>query len=151
MNIMNYPIITIPGRPVSLKNGKRAYSGRVVWSKRVSQRLELDTWLVRSLWNRPPLKGPVSLDVKSYLANFRTDGNLFDTDNLFCYPADILQRARVLVDDRQIEHYDGSRRICLCDTCPDKAWMPRKNMWKKCGAVKKCPKEKTVIKIEVLR
>lgn len=29
---MNYPIITIPGRPISLKNGKRVFGGRVVWS-----------------------------------------------------------------------------------------------------------------------
>ena len=109
--------------------------------------MEPDIWLVKSKWNLPPIKHKISLIIKSYGAWFEYDGNVPDASNLYGYPEDILEKAGVILNDSQVEHHDGSRRICLCNNCQYKRLRPLKKDWIKCGKVKKCPYHKVTVQI----
>lgn len=147
----NYRTITITGPPVSLKNGKE----KTRWGLRSSDKV-LDAkaragWQVKKQWGgKPPITGPVSLKIISYGKWMRGQGNVIDASNLYLFPEDILEAARVIDNDNQVEHHDGSRRIYLCDSCDKKKWRSKKKEWAKCGAVKQCDKEKVVITIKIL-
>ena len=151
----NSQTLEIPGPPVVLKNSKQiARFGKrssLISSKKVREAKERAAWQVKKQWRgKPPITGPVSLKIVSCGAWMRGDGNIPDASNLYQFPEDILQAAKVIANDNQVEHHDGSRRVHLCDVCEKRKWRPKKEEWAKCGAVKKCTEEKTVIKIRVL-
>jgi Holliday junction resolvase RusA-like endonuclease len=82
----------------------------------------------------------------------RDNNNYPDTSNLYELPQDAMQSAEIITDDRLIDNHDGSRRIFLCDLpCPRREVLksgPRKGELKdNCGQVKKCPFEKTIIRL----
>jgi len=157
--------IVIPGHPAVLKNSKnivpvRTKTGKTRMIPRPNKKVE--TYMVRSISNIKttlprgwePIYGPVSLRILSFGAWKRSSENIPDASNLYQAPEDILQAAGVIVNDRQVEDHDGSRRICMCDTCGDRGTFkagPRKGQTRPdCGAVKKCPYERVEIGIKIL-
>lgn len=75
-----------------------------------------------------------------------------DLDNLIGLPLDALQRAGVILDDKQVLGLDGSRKVHMCGCCPDLKWMPRNKMYEdSCKKKKACKYTKTVIFITTLK
>ena len=145
----------ITGQPVVLKNNKRIVKmgkfTRLIPSKKVLKAeklalLELNKQKV-STWRS-------KLHVKFTFYGAWKDGNsnVPDLSNLYEAPQDWLQKSEIIEDDRLIESHDGSRRICMCPTCPKRLKYKRgerAGQYKEdCGAVKKCPFERTEIEIE---
>ena len=155
----------IKGSPVILKNSKRiTRCGGVISSAKVEAYrpqavLQLRTQksnLRMMLGSLPlaPLDIPINVKITSYGAWKRESGNLPDLSNLYQMPEDLLEQAGIIEDDNQIESHDGSRRICMCDTCPDRPLFkagPNKGQPKPdCGKVKRCPHERVEIEIEAM-
>ena len=153
--------LAIPGVPVVLKNSKQIIrnpkTGKplLVPSTQAKKSLRVAGLHLQSQWrSRPPIKGPVHLVITSFGPWKRSSLTLPDASNLYQLPEDALQAAGVLADDRQVESHDGSRRVCMCDTCDDRPLYkagPKRGQWKPdCGAVKKCPYPRVEIVIETL-
>jgi hypothetical protein len=108
---------------------------------------------LRSQWkNREPIIDLVSIKLTFYGAWHRRSENIPDLSNLYEMPQDLLQEAGVLLNDRQIESHDGSRRVCLCDlACPEKEVYkvgPKKGLCHdSCGKMKQCQYARTEIEI----
>jgi len=142
--------LTITGQPVILKNGKMICFNRKTGSRfiksndRVERYNELALVQLRSQWkNQPPITVPVGIKMLFFGHWHRVSETIPDLSNLYEAPQDLLQKAGILLNDRQIEHHDGSRRVCLCDLdCPDKPEIKTgtKKGQKKdsCGEMKKC-------------
>lgn len=146
----------IPGRPVVLKNSKQiVYAGnrRIIKSNpRVEAYQHKALAVLCDQWiSKVPITAPVNLAIISEGAWKRSSENLPDASNLYQMPEDLLEAAGIIQDDRQVESHDGSRRVCLCDTCRFKPRFkagPRKGQPKPdCGQVKKCPHERVVIRL----
>lgn len=149
--------IVIPGRPVVLKNSKqiiKVHGRRIIKSnprvEAYQHRAIAD--IVKQWGRRPAITEPVGLRIIAYLAAGHDSGNLPDISNIYQCPEDLLQAAGVIEDDRQVEHHDGSRRVCMCDgPCPlkpaYKAGAKKGQLKPNCGAVKKCPFERLEIEI----
>ena len=141
--------LTIPGRPVVLKNSKQIIvvrGRRIIKSNpkvEAYQHRAIES-LVRQWGDREPIRVPVSVAIKSFLPMRSDSGNLPDASNLYQCPEDLLQAAGIIEDDRQIEHHDGSRRVCMCDICDErpiyKAGAKRGQRKPSCGNVKGCTK-----------
>ena len=153
---MNQDTLTIFGHPVVLKNSKQivvVHGRRIIKSNpRVEAYQHKAVAMLCQQWSeRPPITVPVNAAIVSMGAWKRGNDNLPDASNLYQMPEDLLESAGVLENDRQIDSHDGSRRVCLCDSCENR---PRYKAGKKkgeykpdCGAVKKCPHERVVITI----
>jgi Holliday junction resolvase RusA-like endonuclease len=148
--------IIITGHPVVLKNSKQiiVVNGRriIKSNPRVEAYQHKAIGEIVSQWgNRTPITDPIGLRITSYIAAKHDSGNLPDASNLYQCPEDLLQAAGVIDDDRLVEHHDGSRRVCLCDTCSDRPIIKsgsKKGQYKdSCGAIKKCPHERVTIEI----
>ena len=143
--------VDIYGRPVVLKNSKKICRGKggrtfVKSNDRVVAWSEEAVALCRAAHGgRPPIKGKVWLKCTFWLAAQEDSANLPDQSNLYQAPEDVLQKAGVIEDDRQVESHDGSRRIRLCPICQDRPKYvagPKKGRYKpNCGQVKMCPYE----------
>ncbi len=151
--------LTIPGQPVVLKNSKQIVvtNGRrfIKSNPRVEAYQHYAVLELCLQWGgRPPITGPVNAAIRSCGAWKRSNENIPDASNLYQMPEDLLQSAKILEDDRQIESHDGSERVCLCDSCDDRPLYkagPKKGQRKpNCGAVKKCPHERVEITITEL-
>jgi len=147
----------IKGSPVVLKNSKRiTRSGGIIPSAKVeAYRPQALLQLLKQCCPRHTIMQPVHVKMLFYGAWKRSNENLPDLSNLYQMPEDLLEQAGVIENDNQIESHDGSRRICLCDTCtdkPDYKGGPNKGQPKPdCGAVKRCPKEFIEIEITEFR
>ena len=91
-------------------------------------------------------KPPIDSMVKATFLIFgtwSTNEVMPDLSNLYQAPEDALQAAGVLADDRLIDSHDGSRRVPMCDVCPDVPIIqrgPRKGARRDtCGKKKTCP------------
>ena len=75
-----------------------------------------------------------------------------DLSNLYEAPQDWLQAAEIISDDKWIHSHDGSRKVCVCDTCDKRPLItrgPRKGQRRStCGHVKDCRLGNTLITIE---
>jgi len=158
--------IVIPGHPVVLKNSKNLVpvgitkSGKTrsipIPNKNVAEYMERAISNIKDKLPRgfQPIDCPISLKIISFGAWKRSSENIPDASNLYQAPEDILQAAGVIVNDRQVEDHDGSRRVCMCDTCGDRGTFkagPRKGQTRPdCGAVKKCPYERVEIDMTIL-
>jgi Holliday junction resolvase RusA-like endonuclease len=149
-------VLTITGHPLILKNNKQIVvinGHRIVKSNpRVEAYQHRATAELCEQWGtRPPITEPVNLAITSYGAWKRSSDTIPDASNLYQLPEDLLQSAGILADDRQVESHDGSRRVCMCDTCPQRRVVQRGpkrgQLTPDCGAVKKCPFERVVIEI----
>jgi Holliday junction resolvase RusA-like endonuclease len=142
--------LVITGQPVILKNGKMICFNKKTGSRfiksneRVERYNEAAMFQLKSQWkNQPPITVPVGIKMIFFGHWHRASETIPDLSNLYEAPQDLLQKAGVLLNDRQIEHHDGSRRVCLCDLdCPDKEVIKTgaKKGQKKdsCGAMKEC-------------
>jgi hypothetical protein len=103
---------------------------------------------------RATITSPVNLKITSFGPWKRASETIPDASNLYQAPEDILEAAGVIEDDRQVESHDGSRRVCMCDTCDERPfWKGGKNKGQRkpdCGAVKRCPFPRVEIVIEPL-
>jgi Holliday junction resolvase RusA-like endonuclease len=153
---MMYKIV-IKGGPVVLKNAKR-----MVTNKKTGRKFPISSAKVQK-YNKhaiPQIQAqkqyatinqPIHLRMKFYGAWKRSGGNIPDLSNLYEAPQDLLTKCGIIADDRIVDSHDGSRRICMCDTCLDRPILkagPRKGQHKEdCGAVKKCPYQRVEIEI----
>ena len=148
--------LIIPGHPVVLKNTKKII---LVGERRIiASNPNVEAYQHKAIavlcqqWaGRPPISEAVNLAIHSYGAWKRSNENLPDASNLYQMPEDLLGVAGIIEDDRQVESHDGSRRVCLCDTCELRPFYksgPNKGRRKPdCGAVKKCGCERVEIRI----
>jgi Holliday junction resolvase RusA-like endonuclease len=133
--------LKITGQPVVLKNNKMIAFNRKTGGRFIKSNARVDAYervallQLRSQWkNKSPITVPVGIKLTFYGAWHRVSENIPDISNLYEAPQDLLQKAGVLLNDRQIEHHDGSRRVCLCDLdCPRK-----KLKQNTCGHMKQC-------------
>jgi len=140
----------IAGQPVVLKNAKMIAFNRKTGSRFIKSNERVDRYnnaallQLRSQWrNQPPITVPVGLKLTFFGAWHRVSDNIPDLSNLYEAPQDLLQKAGVLANDRQVEHHDGSRRVCLCDlACPEKPVFkvgPKKGQQQdSCGHMRNC-------------
>ena len=139
--------LTIPGKPVVLKNSKQiiVVNGRRI----IKSNPRVEAWQHKAIaslceqWgDRPAIAEPVNLAIRSFGPWKSSGENNPDASNLYQAPEDVLEAAGVLVDDGLVESHDGSRRICMCDTCDKRPLFkagPKKGQRKPdCGAMKKC-------------
>ena len=149
--------LTIPGHPLVLKNSKQivVVNGRriIKSNPRVEAYEHKAIAVLCKQWGeRPPITEAVNLAILSYGAWKRSSETIPDASNLYQLPEDLLEAAGILENDRQVESHDGSRRVCLCDSCskrPRYTRGPKAGEYKPdCGAVKKCPHEMVVIEIK---
>ena len=148
--------LRIPGHPVVLKNSKQVIrvNGRtIVKSSKIVEAYQhkaiaalCDQW-----GDRDPIRGPISVAIVSCGAWKSTNVNMPDASNLYQMPEDLLEAAGVIVTDNQIEHHDGSRRVCLCDNCPKrplyKAGLKKGTPKPDCGAMRQCDQEVVLVTI----
>ena len=151
--------LVIHGGPVVLKNSKQIV---IVRGRRIiKSNPRVEAYQHRAIaelceqWQaRQVISGPINLTVRSYGAWKRSNENLPDASNLYQMPEDLLEAAGVIEDDRQVESHDGSRRVCMCDTCEARPFFKagRKRGQRKpdCGAVKKCPHLRVELEIAVV-
>lgn len=57
-------------------------------------------------WHEEPLEGPLWISVISYFSTRR----MLDLDNMLAGAFDVLERAGIIENDRQVESVDGSRK-----------------------------------------
>lgn len=150
---------TIKGKPVILKNGKTICFNKKTGRRFVKSNDRVVSWtdtaikVMHYIFGTNPEKITVPINAKMlfYGAWKRSGETIPDMSNLYQAPEDALQKAGVIADDRQIESHDGSRRICMCDTCDDRPFFkagPKRGQRKPdCGAVKKCPYERIEIEL----
>jgi hypothetical protein len=74
----------------------------------------------RSLVGMETVTGLLQMKCTFYVAHRSDSRNAPDLMNLLHAPADWLQEAGIIGDDRQIRSVDGSRVIFLCDDCPNR-------------------------------
>ena len=100
--------LVIPGQPVTKKNSQvaRCVNGKpvIIQSKayRAYEKASLEALLD---YSRKPLSGSLAVRVHYWLRDRRRP----DLNNLLAATADILQKAEVIADDREIVSWDGSR------------------------------------------
>lgn len=160
MASMNQKIILeYPGIPCSYKNNKHIIQfikdGRprtmVALKKRAKMALDDATLVIQSQWGYKPLQAP--LQATFYFYGPWVFGKCsIDLDNLLGMPADILEHAGVIKNDKQIQSFGNSHMVYMCQCCPDLEWMPRKKVFRDtCGHKDRCPYAKTRIELTVLR
>jgi Holliday junction resolvase RusA-like endonuclease len=153
--------LIIRGHPIVLKNSKKIAMNKTTGKRMVIESKAAERYRQQSLpqlwqqWGaRPAIAVPIALQVMTFGAWKVRDCNVPDASNLYQFPEDLLQAAGVIADDRQIEHHDGSRRICMCDVCKERPRFksgPREGTRKEnCGAVKRCPLERVELTITIL-
>jgi len=122
----------------------------VTLKKRAKNALDDGATVIKSQWNRRPLQEP--LRATFYFYGPWVFGHCsIDLDNLLGLPADVLERAGAIEDDKQIQSFGDSHMIYMCQCCPDLIWMPRKKMFRDtCGKKNKCRYAKTRIELTVL-
>lgn len=105
---MNFTII---GTPFTKKNSQRIIRNKRTGRPLVIQSKQSRVWentailQLQSAWRgRPPLTGPVSMAARVYRA--RAVG---DIGNFLAAICDAIERAGVVVNDKQIVNFDGSR------------------------------------------
>jgi len=104
----------IPGRPMSLKNGKRIFINKASGKRFPASTNKYKTWAMIVYYKMlqakkgPLIKEPINVSMKFY---FKNHAHEMDLSN--CYQAfeDILQKACVIENDKQIYGHDNSRKI----------------------------------------
>lgn len=156
----NAVIYFIKGHPVVLKNSKQIVrvNGRTIIKSNPNVEAyqhKAIAQLCEQSRNCMPINQHINVAIKSFGAWKRSSENLPDASNLYQMPEDLLQAAGIIENDRQIESHDGSKRICMCDTCRDRPIFksgPQKGTFKPdCGKIKQCPYERVEITLTVLR
>jgi Holliday junction resolvase RusA-like endonuclease len=159
---MNNPqILELPGSPPVKKNSRKivclpANKKRCkmrpvpLLNTKAKQAEKVADYQLRAQWgNHPTMTGYLKVTLVFFLAT-NAKKKSQDLDNLNAFPLDALEKAGVIQNDSLVKILESTKHF-ICDVCGDRKWMPRKKEYAdNCGAVKKCPKEKTVIKVEGL-
>jgi len=107
--------LTIPGRPVPKKNSMvvRCINGKPVVVQSRTYR-DYEKQALRSLadYRGPRFSGPVEVTAGYWLADHRRP----DLNNLMAATADILEKAGIIRNDRDIISWDGSRIMGVSPT-----------------------------------
>jgi len=100
---------TIVGNPATKKTSNRIFRvrGRIVVAPSAANAIWARSAIpqLKTCWNRPPLTLPVQVAARF----FRRDNRRVDLVNLMQAVADALEHAGVVVNDRLIVSWDGSR------------------------------------------
>ena len=151
--------LIIIGQPVVLKNGKVIAFNRKTGCRFIKSNDRVDRYnnmallQLKSQWkNQPPITVPVGIKMTFYGAWHRASETIPDLSNLYEAPQDLLQKAGILLNDRQIEHHDGSRRVCLCDLPCDckplyKVGAKKGQQQDSCGHMKDCKHARVEIEL----
>jgi len=106
--------LAILGKPVSLKNSRRAVHAKgrlfLISSAKAASWMEDAVAQLLAQWV-PVFKEPIPLHVRlnAKIVSYLPTRRLTDASNLYCAPEDAMQGI-VITDDSQIEAHDGSRR-----------------------------------------
>jgi Holliday junction resolvase RusA-like endonuclease len=101
-------IIKIPGRPVPKKNSMmaRCINGKpLIIQSKTYREYEKMALLSLADYQGPRFSGPVQVKASYWLADNRRP----DLNNLMAATADILEKAGIIANDRDIVSWDGSR------------------------------------------
>lgn len=128
---------------VKSKKTRSGFRGMSLPSKAASSFMEKGAEHIRAVKGpSSPLDCPVSLRMVFH-GPWGTGDKLPDLSNLYQAVEDLLEECGVLANDSLVSSHDGSRRVPLCDHCPDRPVIkagPRKGMRKEsCGAKSRCP------------
>jgi len=102
--------LILKGRPATKKNSQRiavTKSGKrfIIQSKRYLEYEKNALWQLKAQYRGDTIQGKIELKVLYYLA----DKRLPDLINLLQATCDILEKARVIENDRNIISFDGSK------------------------------------------
>ena len=102
--------ITLTGRPVTKKNSQQivlAKNGRrfVIQSKQYLQYEKDCLWNIKAQYKGETITSKISLQVHYYMPDKRVP----DLTNLLQATCDILEKSRVIDNDKNIISFDGSR------------------------------------------
>lgn len=150
----------VSGHPVVLKNGKQICMNRKTGRTFIKSNDRVVSWMEKAKFclsqvakntGTEQIKCKVHVRMMFFGAWKSDGGTTPDLSNLYQSVEDSLQASGVIADDRLIESHDGSRRIYMCDNCPDRLTYKRGDragtFKKDCGAVKKCPHERIEIDV----
>jgi len=103
-------ILTLKGRPATKKNSQRiavTKSGKrfIIQSKRYLEYEKNALWQLKAQYRGETIQGKIELKALYYLA----DKRLPDLINLLQATCDILEKARVIENDRNIISFNGSK------------------------------------------
>ena len=109
---MNKMKIILTGRPITKKNSQRIVLTKggkrfLIQSKQYLQYEKDCLWNIKAQYKGETITGRVSLQVLYYMP----DKRMPDLINLLQATADILEKARVIDNDKDIVSFDGSRII----------------------------------------
>lgn len=158
----NLITLELPGNPPIKKNSRNIVclpsKNKVFCGKRPIPLLNAKAqgavkaadYCLRAQWgNKPAIKEYLHVTLVFFLA-CSSKKRSPDLDNLSAFPLDALEKAGVIENDSLVKNLESIKHF-ICDVCPERKWKPRKKEHTdNCGKVKKCPKEKTVIKIKTL-
>jgi Holliday junction resolvase RusA-like endonuclease len=100
-----------------------------------------------------PIETPVHMKILFFGPWKKNQGNMPDQSNLIQTVEDLFQDMLILADDRYVHSHDGTRRIPLCENCPERPIItrgPRKGRRKDtCGKVRNCPRACTVVQLSL--
>jgi len=136
------------GHPVILKNNKRLHLNRRTGKMFITSSESVKDYEKHAVLQlrvqhrgRSALTGPLNLCM-TFFGAWSTTGRLPDMSNLYQAPEDLLQKAGVIEDDRQVVSHNGSQRVALCDgDCP------KRKSKRRCGMTRRCPYERVLIEI----
>lgn len=102
-------VITLKGRPITKKNHQRIVGGArkfIIQSKVYLDFQDSCLWQIKEQYQGEMIKDKVHLRVYYYMPDRRSRPDLV---NLLQATCDILEKARVIENDRNIISFDGSR------------------------------------------
>lgn len=100
--------ITLRGRPITKKNSQQLIGGvkpRLIQSKQYRAYEEACLWQL-STYRGPRFAGPITVRVEYWMPDKRSRPDLV---SLLQATSDILEKAKIIDNDRNIISYDGSR------------------------------------------
>lgn len=106
-------LITIPGRPITKKNSQRIVTNprtdnpRVIQSEAYCNYEEICLWRLRR-YSGKRYPGPVQIRALYWMPNRQSWPDLMGLLQATC---DILQKAEIIVNDRNVTSLDGSRIV----------------------------------------
>lgn len=100
--------VTIPGRCYVKKNGAKVYNRKKVYTEQyvLWQRIAL-LEMRRVRTHRLSYSFPLHIEMHFYFKDRQGEADL---SNLFEGPCDVLKQAGIIVDDKLVDSFDGSRR-----------------------------------------
>lgn len=111
------PDFIIKGNPIVKKNNRPIHHNKRTGTRFLGKSKDLVSAEVDALWQIKsqsldiiePL--PITYKIHIRFLFYRNNKSLADLSNLYEFPQDILQSARIIKNDHLIESHDGSRKL----------------------------------------